>query len=260
MDDRLPAVSPDGKLNWPAFFKSVGTEAKFQSLFAQGICTGTRKVTTTMLQENKVVVNSLPEVSFTALAVKVQPGIVMAVNAQGESCALVTHPAQVSRINVSGTMPPAGIAPGMIIRLQGKVDASGKGTEPVDALEIVDGNPDVTAIAVTPEKLQTIVGMVTRAKRNIFQLKMSSGKVRRLTFELAEKPIIAVDAKSLSAVLPGSEVKVKGHVYEGEGSLAKKTIFASDLEVTEKFVWDQPGKPNDDKVAADQPVAGEQKP
>jgi len=254
VEDRMPAVAPDGKLNWPAFFKSVETEAKFQSLFAQGICTGTRKVTTVMLQENKVNVNRLPETAVIGMTLKVQPGIVMMVDVFGKSSALVTHPANVTKVHVTGTMPAAGIAPGMIVRMLASVDESGKGTEPIDSLEVVNGNPDVTAIAVEPGKLQTIVGVVTRAKRNTFQLKMASGKPRRLTFQLGESPTVNVDANSLAVILPGSEVKAKGHVYEGEGSLAGKTIFASEIEVTERFQVQKPAseKKSDDKVAVDQ--------
>jgi hypothetical protein len=140
----------------------------------------------------------------------------------------------------------------MIVRLQARVDETGKGTEPIDELEIVDGNPNVTPQAVEGGKLQSIVGVVIRAKRNTLQLKIGSGKLRRLTFELAEQPTISVDANSLGVILAGAEVKAKGRVYEGEGSLARRTVFASEIEVTEIYRNAKAAeKPAVNKVASD---------
>jgi hypothetical protein len=230
------AVLPDGRLNWPSFYKSADTEAKFRSLFAQGICTGTRKVTTTMLMENKVDVNYLPEVSVSGMALKVQPGVVMMVDSQGIAVAVVTHPANVTKVQVEGTMPAAGISVGMLVRLQASVDETGKGNEPINMLEIVSGNPEATISPVEAGKLQTIVAPISRAKGKILQLKLPSGKLRRLTFELADHPTINVNANAIGVILPGAELKAKGHVYEGQGSLAQRTLFASEIDVAERYI------------------------
>lgn len=255
MDAMLPPVAADGKLNWPAFFKSAATERRFQSYFATGSCTGTNKNIVNMLQDNKVVVNSLPEASLQGLAVKTVGGVLLMVDSHGEPCALVSHPAKVTKVRVEGTISPAAIRPGMVVQFLARVDGSGRGKDPIDEISVVNGNPSIKPVEVQGNKLQIIVGTVTRVTKNIVQLQVASGHIRRLTFPLAEKLVVNVDANSLDVVLPGSEVTVTGHIYEGPGSMAKKTVFASEIAVAETF----PPKPKAAaNPAAEQVAAGQQ--
>ena len=53
-EEDFAAVRPDGKLNWPAFFKSKAMEDRFKVYFAQGSCTGTNMRIVNALEANKV--------------------------------------------------------------------------------------------------------------------------------------------------------------------------------------------------------------
>ncbi|MBC7852914.1 MAG: hypothetical protein IAF94_05720, partial [Pirellulaceae bacterium] len=94
-EEDLVAVRPDGKLNWPAFFKSKAMEDRFKVYFAQGSCTGTNMRIVNALEANKVVVNDLPEENFLGLAAKVQGGTVAMASEKGAPMMVVTHPAGV---------------------------------------------------------------------------------------------------------------------------------------------------------------------
>lgn len=233
MDERLPPVAANGKLNWPTFFKSARTEAKYRALFLSGSCVGTKQTTNAMLRENKVDVNELPETTVSGIVQKVQPGIVLLRDSAGQTCALVLHPANVTKVHVAGTLPATSLRPGLVVRLLARIDATGRGTEPLESLEIIGDEANLSAPPVETNHLQTIVGVVTRAKPNYLQLQVSAGKLHRLSFVLAEAATVSVDADSLKTIAVGAAVQAKGHVYSGFGSLNAKTYFISEMEVQE---------------------------
>jgi hypothetical protein len=228
-----PPIRADGKLNWPSFFRSAYMESKYQRLFAAGSCTGTRKVITEALRQNKVNVNLLPEVSTAGRVLRVQPGLVMMLDDAQHPVTLVTHPANVTKVHVAGTLAPTALRAGMLVRLRATIDEEGKGTEPVAELEVVNANPDISLEAVEPDKLQTIVGTIARVKHNQLRLNVATGKMHRLSIELAEDATIQVDSNSLALIQAGGEVTAKGLVYEEAGSPPRKTIFASEIEVAD---------------------------
>ena len=159
-EEDLAAVRPDGKLNWPAFFKSKAMEDRFKVYFAQGSCTGTNMRIVNALEANKVVVNDLPEESFLGLAGKVSAGTVAMASEKGVPMMVVTHPAGVSKVSISGKMNPADLRPGMMVKFSGRVDNHGKGVKPIDSLEIFTPDAKFKWKAIITDRQQNIAATV----------------------------------------------------------------------------------------------------
>jgi hypothetical protein len=231
-DVDLPLISEDGTINWPSFFQSAATEAKFQYYFQVGSCTGTRKSIVNMLKDNKVDVNKLPQTTLTGKAVKLLPGMVGVIDANGKTVMAVTHPQGVSRVNVSGETTQEAIRPGMTLRFAGKVDEHGKGIEVLESAEIVTLSDKIYPIAIKPNHPQTIVANVTKRRGNMLKLKLNVGDIRSLSILIAPDAKTTVNGHSLDLISLGDEVTVKGHAYSGAGVAASNTIFADEVVAT----------------------------
>lgn len=228
----LPLISEEGTINWPSFFQSAATEARFQYYFQTGSCTGSKKSIVNMLKNNKVDVNKLPQTSLTGKAVKLLPGMVGVIDADGKTVMAVTHAQGVSRINVSGDTTQEAIRPGLTLRFAGSVDERGKGTEVIDSIEIVTLSDKIYPIAITPNHLQTIVANVTKRRGNLLRLNLNVGEVRSLSILIAPAAKTTVNGHSLDLLSLGDDVTIKGHAYSGPGVAAVNTIFADEMVVT----------------------------
>lgn len=239
-EEDLVAVRPDGKLNWPAFFKSKAMEDRFNVYFAQGSCTGTNMRIVNALEANKVVVNDLPEESFLGLAAKVNGGTVAMASEKGVPMMVVTHPAGVSKVNISGKMNPADLRTGMMVKFSGRVNDSGKGVKPIESLEVFTPDPKFKWKAVITDRQQTIAATVLKAEGSLLQVQVPAGRVRKLTFQVKENPEITVTGSTLDLISAGDEVSTKGHAYlSGEGAGGVPVVFASEVIVKKAFARDR---------------------
>lgn len=224
-----PPVREDGTLNWPAFFKSASMEARFQGYFQTGSCVGTKQSIVDKLQANKVDINKLPQVSISGTAVRVLPGMVSLIDDKGKTVMVVAHPQGVSHISVTGEISPAVIRPGVALRFVGQVDAHGRGTAATESLEIVTLSTSIRPLVVEPDRVQTIVGQVTKRHGNLLQLKVDAGQLKSLAIMIAPHAKAVVNGSSFEVLSIGDEVTAKGHVYAGQGSAADRTLFADDF-------------------------------
>ena len=230
-DDPLP-VGQDGKLNWPAFFKDKAKEDRFQGYFKIGACVGTREEINTMLKNNKVNVNALPESAVQGQAASLGSGTVIIADAAGKKTLVVTHPAGVSKVSVSGPMTIRQLKPEMIVRFIGRVDAHGMGVDPVDSLEVVTPDADFRWPQIEADKLTTVTAKVVKLTANRIQVQLPAGKLRKLTFTLADEPKVNVDSSSLALIGAGDAVSAKGRTYTGPGAGGIQVVFASDVTIT----------------------------
>jgi hypothetical protein len=230
-DEPLP-VSKDGKLNWPAFFKSKQIEDRFQSYFAMGSCVGTNQSIVNMLRDNKVDVNKLPEASLRGLATACDPRAMTVVDTTGMKTLVVTHPAGVTKISVWGQMDMRELKPGMVVRFLGRVDQRGMGTDPIEKIEVVTPGPSFRWLPVEPNRVQTITGKVVRFQGQRLQVRVDAGKMHRLTLPVANDASVSVDGNSLGLISAGDEVSTAGHTYGGAIAGGVQIVFASDITVT----------------------------
>jgi len=260
-EEDLAPVRPDGELNWPAFFKSKAMEDRFQVYFAQGSCTGSNMRIVNMLAANKVDVNALPEESVPGLAAKVNGGTFTMAAKDGVPVTVVTHPAGVSKVNISGKLDPAELRPGMMVKFSGRVDSHGKGVKPIENLEVFTPDAKFKWKAVITDRQQTIAAKVLKAEGSILQVQVPAGRVRKLTFQMPEAPEILVSGSTLDLISAGDEVSTKGRVYlSGEGAGGAPVVFASEVIVKKAFARDKAAeqKEAEAKAGAAKVAAGEQ--
>lgn len=255
-EEDLAPVRPDGKLNWPAFFKSAEVENRFQAYFAQGTCTGSNKRIVNRLVANKVVVNELPEESFLGLAAKVNGGTLTMLSDKGLPMTVVTHPAGVSQVNISGKMNPADLRPGMMVKFSGRVNEHGKGIKPIAGLEVFTPDPKFKWKAVITDRQQNLAATVVKASGSMLQVEVPAGRVRKLTFQVKEKPEIIVTGSTLELISAGDEVFTKGRTYaSGEGAGGMPVVFASEVIVKKAFARDRAAEAKAEEEKAAQKVA-----
>jgi hypothetical protein len=232
-DEQWTSVKPDGTINWPTFFKSAAYEARFQSYFAMGSCVGTNQVINNSLKNNKVDVNLLPEISVKGTATKLETGIVTITDSTGKPLIVVTHPAGVSKVNVAGKMPASELKPNTTVKFLGRVDERGIGTDTIDNLEVFTPGPTFHWLPVEAKRVQTITGIVTKLTGQRLQVRVDTGKVRRLTVTLSPDAMCTVDSSALTLVSPGDEVTAKGHAYSaGAGTGGMEALFAGEVSVS----------------------------
>jgi hypothetical protein len=230
-----PPVAADGKLNWPTFYKSAATRQRFQSYFAIGACAGTNKEINARLLNNRVDIDKLGEKTVSGRVVRRLAGIVTIVDPTGSKIDLVTHPAGVSKVSVSGTMPVDRLRAGMTVRFVGQVDDRGIGSAPLQSLTVVDPTADFRWPAVEVGRESGLAARVVRLTGDHLQVLVPTGKLRRLTFEVGDATQVTVASESLSLAAAGDNVEAKGHVYSGPGAPSGNPIvFASEITVTKE--------------------------
>lgn len=250
-EEDLAPVRPDGKLNWPAFFKSKAMEDRFQVYFAQGSCTGTNMRIVNALAANKVEVNALPEESLLGVAAKVNGGTIGMASQKGVPVTVVTHPAGVSKISVTGKMSPTDLRPGMMVKFSGRVNDHGKGMKPIENLEVFTPDARFKWRPVITDRQQSIAATVLKAEGSLLQVQVPAGRVRKLSFQVKENPEIVVSGSTLDLISAGDEISTKGHVYlSGEGAGGMPVVFASELIVKKAFGRDRVAEAQDAEAKA----------
>ena len=255
-EEDLAPVRPDGKLNWPAFFKSKAMEDRFQVYFAQGSCTGSNKRIVNYLEANKVDVNALPEESLLGVAAKVNGGTIAMASENGIPLTVVTHPAGVSKVTITGKLNPAELRPGMLVKFSGRVNDSGKGVKPIESLEVFTPDAKFKWKAVVTDRQQNIAATVLKAEGSLLQVQVPAGRVRKLTFQVKESPEIIVTGSTLDLISAGDEISTKGHIYlSGEGAGGVPVVFASEVIVKKAFGRDKAAEAKEAEAKAAAKVA-----
>ena len=240
--DALPPVAADGTLHGGPFYKSAAIQKSYERLWSLGACRGTNKAITTPVERNTMVIDNLPEESFSgrvrATAGTLAGGMVaFTEGASDDSTAAVLvaqlHPAGVTHMQVGGRSSASAIKPGMTVRLRAQVDAKGRAADPVRSLDIVTPPEGFIPDPIRPGKLDTVVGTVVQFRGASLLLKVDAGKIRRLALTLADDAeVMIVDAAQLDLIAPGDEVEITGRRWSGEGAMGAGTVFTSRIIVT----------------------------
>ena len=254
VQEPLAPVAPDGSLQWGTFFKSAALQQRYEQLWNLGACRGTNRRITEPVARNALSIDALPEGEFSGVVRHVGGSL------RGGAVAFVTgsdpaatpylaqlHPAGVSRLTVTGTVPLADIRPGLTVRCVATVDADGRGTEPLRQVDVITPptDPGATAVvdvitpptepgatAVEADRAGTVIGTVTSLRGGELVLRVAAGRLRRLRLPVTPDAVAVLDTSELSLVAPGDTVEVGGKVWRGEGSAGAGTVFAERLIVT----------------------------
>jgi len=234
-----PPVAADGTIHWGAFYKSASLQKTYERLWHLGACRGTSKAITVPVELNKLDIDSLPEAEFRGIVQSVEGsnagGMISFVAADAGDGSTVRvallHPAGVSQVVVTGSTSPLFLAAGMTVRVHSVVDAKGRGTAPVEHVEVLSPASNHTPAALEPGRGETIVGRIVQVRHGVLQLRVDAGKIRRLSLPLAENVAVSVDGSQLNLVSPGDSITLKGRLWTGEGALASGNVFASQVAV-----------------------------
>jgi hypothetical protein len=230
--DLGPPVGPDGKLNWPTFFKSQKFELYYQHLWMTGSCRGTNPDITVPATQNRMDVDAMPEGTVSGRVVRVALGTLDVRSDNGLVVTVLTHPAGVSRVSVKGDVPAASLQPGMVVRFTGSVNQRGEGQEPLSALDVVSLPADFEYPAVEPGASRVITAKVVALRKQQLQLQVDAGSLRRLRYQLDESAVARVDGKDLALAAVGDIVTAQGHLYSSlDGKKPQNFVFASDVTV-----------------------------
>lgn len=234
-------LAPDGTIRWGTFYKSAAMQKTYERLWELSACRNTNKAITIPVQENKLVVDRLPEADFSGIvrgAAGTLAGGMVAFVDRGSDPTHATplvaqlHPAGVSQVRVVGRVPVAVVSTGMTVRVRANVDERGRIDEPVSALEIVTPPSDYIPDEVRPGHLDEIVGTVQQRRNNVVTLRVSTGRIRRLTLTLTDDAEATIDAARLDLVAPGDTIEARGRMWSGDGAMGAGTVFASHITVT----------------------------
>lgn len=247
-EDALPPIAADGTIHWGTFYKSAKLQQSYERLWSLGACRGTNKAITVPVNENKLVIDRLPEGEYRGV-VRASVGplaggmVAFMTDAEAATSAepLVAqlHPAGVTRFAVSGRSPASILGVGMVVRLRAEVDGKGRAKKPVEEFEIVTPPAGFIPDEVRADRVDTVVGTVTGIRKGVVSVRVDAGRLRRLTLPLAEDAVATIDASRLDLVAAGDAIEVKGRLWTGEGSLGAGTIFVSDVIVTKRPLEEQ---------------------
>lgn len=246
IEEPPPPLAADGTIQWGVFYKSATLQQAYERLWSLGACRGSNRAITVPVAENKLVIDRLPEADFRGVVQATTgdlAGGMVAFADEGTHDTLVAqlHPAGVSRLSVRGTVPSAAVATGTVVRFRTRVDAAGRGLDPIDALEIVVPPEGYRPDPVRPGAVEMIVGVVQTIRRGSIVLRVDAGAIRRVTVAVAETVTVTVDAPRLDLVSAGDRIEVRGRLWTGDGAMAGGTVFASDVIVTKASADAAPG-------------------
>jgi len=269
----LPPLAADGTIQWGTFYKSAAIQKAYERLWNLGACRGTNKAITIPVENNKLVIDTLPEEEFRGVVLgatgSIAGGMLMFVSgdvghAAGDALAgeddvtakrahvAVLHPAGVSHLFVSGNASPAILSPGLTVRIRTQVNAQGRAIKPVEMIDIITPLPELKSEEIHAGRPEIIVGRLVQVRNSLMLVQVDAGRIRRLSLPLAENVAITIESAQLELVGPGDSVEVKGRLWTGEGSMGAGTIFASKVTVHKAAPTVQSSrKPMAGKPAAD---------
>lgn len=236
--DQPPPIAADGTIQWGVFYKSAAMQKTYERLWNMGACRGTSPSIMIPVAENRLLVDQLPEAEFIGqvlgAAGPLAGGMVAFVDSSAEcpdAAPLVAqlHPAGVSRLIVAGDSTVAILRPGMMVRLSATLDTRGQATDPVKAIEIFTPARDFKPSPVVAGKSGTVEAVVTQMHRNLLELRVDAGRIRKLRLQVAPDAKVTIDASSIDLVSAGDRIELKGRLWTGDGSMGAGTVFASDV-------------------------------
>jgi hypothetical protein len=257
--DTLPPVAADGTLHWGTFYKSAAVQKAYERLWNLGACRGTNKAITIPVERNRLVIDNLPEASFTGTVREATGTLAGGMIAFTEGSAAATapvvvaqlHPAGVTRLAIGGRTSPAALKPGVTIRFRGQVDERGRVAEPLSSLDIVSLPPHFTPDPLRPQVTETVVGTIQHLRQGTLTLRIDAGKIRRVTVRLSpEARVMIVDAAQLDLIAPGDRLEVTGRRWSGAGAINAGTVFASHVIVHKAAPGDAADQPSADAIGA----------
>lgn len=235
-----PPLAADGTIQWGTFYKSAAMQQAYERLWNMGACRGTNKAITNPVNDNKVVIDRLPEAEFHGTVRAVTGTLAGGLIAYSEGddpdpsapiYVAQLHPAGVTRLTVNGPATLASITPGLVIRIRTQVDGKGRGQSPLEQIEVVTPPPGFVPDAVEPGRVSTAIGRVLSLRGKTLVMQVNAGKVRRLTVPLADAVAVKVDAAQFELIAPGDSVRIVGRAWGGDGAMGAGTVFASDVSI-----------------------------
>jgi hypothetical protein len=230
MEDE-PPVAEDGTLNWPTFYASAAYQRDYLQKWMNGWCRGTSARIKAEVKANRRDINKMPKGEINGRVLGVGPGMLRVLDAGGQAYTVVTHPAGVSRVSVTGDLPAQALRRGMWVRFQAQVDEHGQGLEELTALDVISVAPNFEFDPVEANRPTTITGRVTEARGNRLQILVDAGSLRRLTFLVSERAVLHVNFHGVALAGRGDRVTATGHRYEQPGKPPVHVLFASDITV-----------------------------
>ena len=170
-------------------------------------------------------------------------------------------------ISAVGEIPIKLIESGMLVRVECKLNGSGRTESDLDSVQLVADQKAATPkveVTTTPSKRSqfadtTIVGRVASFKNDKLQLEVPKSdwfKRDRLTLKLAKQATLKIDDDSLARVVPGDEVQEANVLkFSGENFIndiklkltgprdAMTKDFADKLQNQFSHLSDEPGEP-----------------
>ena len=240
-----PPLNDDGTIHWGTFYKSAAIQKAYERLWNLGACRGTNKRITIPVENNKMIIDSLPESDFEgvvqASAGSIRGGLIAFFDTSGSSSVSKTrvvqlHPAGVSSLHVHGPSNMAILSPGMIVRLQAMLDIRGHGIDEVDLIEIITPPSVFEAPSIQPKQRIELIGRINsiEKQRLILQLPHTTNGMKRVILHLSDTAVVRFDAAQVEYISPGDQISVTGRIWTGEGSMATGTVFASQVKVIKK--------------------------
>lgn len=226
-----PPVAEDGTLNWPTFYASAAYHRDYMRKWMNGWCRGTSQRIKNEVKANRRDINKMPKGEINGRVLGAGPGMLRVLSADGRAYTVVTHPAGVSRVSVTGDLPAKALRRGMWVRFQGRVDEHGQGAAELTALDVISVAPNFEFDPVEANRLTTITGRVASLRGSRLQILVDAGSIRRLTFMVSEEAILHVNSESVALAGRGDRVTAKGHRYEQSGKPPVHVLFASDITV-----------------------------
>jgi hypothetical protein len=236
-----PPLATDGTIQWGTFYKSASVQQAYERLWNLGACRGTNKAITKPVQDNKMIIDRLPEAEYhgtvKAVTGSLAGGLIAYTEDDGSNPAspvyvIQLHPAGVSAVRVSGPGSPAMLVPGMSLALLATVDTKGRGREPINEVTIVTPAATFVPDAVEPDRRSRIVGRIVSLRGQTLVLHVNAGKVRRLALTLASDVDVLVDAAQTDVIAEGDSLRIVGRRWSGDGAMGAGTVFASEVAVS----------------------------
>lgn len=216
---------------WPPFYKPDPEDAAYANMMAMGWCKPNGWRAQTFYQSKMMDVNVLPQVSFKGTVTSMQSGMLTAVDEkEGTSYSLIVHenPA-ISSVRLSGKASSEALAIGAVVRFVTQVDAKGAGLEKIKEIELITASSEQPE-AIQANRTQNCVGKILRRDGMKLTVQASSGKIRRLTVELADDAVITARLTDYTRAVVGDAVSAKGRVFYSP-VIDMTLFFADELDI-----------------------------
>jgi hypothetical protein len=236
--DLMP-ITPDGKINWPTFYKSGATKAKFDWMFSTGSCRGTNPVLNAVIINNKVNVNQIEAEDYTGVVQTNTNGNLIVLDKNQVPTNIMIHPKGVSKIEVNGPYTLKQLRAGMLVRITAKINDDGTSDQAIPAMEVFSTKPEYPFAEIETGERTTFAARVVALRDKTLELRVDAGKLRKLKLPVDDSTAVTLSMDDLKLASPGDKLEVTGHLYSGPGISAQQAIFANKIVVTKPIVIDK---------------------